>query len=279
MAVNENLKKLVDQMPDPDSRRMFTKDMDKEKIERAVAEIFKGGAVNFQGLIDILGVPGSAENVKPHYALHCVLNHALIVKDEKARKTFCEILANALGGDYPDYTKAYFCQELQWAGRDEALAALGRTLESDTLCDPAAMALVTIGGDGAADQLRRALPGAEGARRLTIIHSLAALADPKAAGDLEKALGDDDLEVRIAAGTGLAAIGDARAVSALLKAADGKSGWERIQACKNCFVLAENLVESGKASDAKKLYEAIAKWNGPQEQHLKEIAQKALASA
>lgn len=279
MADNQQLQKLVDQMPDPDGRRMFTQNMDKEKIDKATAEIFAGGAANFQGLVDMLGEPGSAENVKPHYALHCVLNHSLQMKDESARKTFCEILGKALAGDYPDYTKAYLCQELQWAGRDEALAPLGAALENEALLDPAAMALVAIGGDKAIDQLRRALPGATGAKRLTIIHSLAALKDPKSAGDFEKALSDEDVEVRIAAGTGLAEIGDARAIPALLKAVEGKSGWERVQACKNCMLLAENLSEAGKTSEANKVYEAVTKWTGPQEQHLKAMAQKSLAGA
>ncbi|MDH3719626.1 MAG: hypothetical protein OES79_16010, partial [Planctomycetota bacterium] len=72
MAVTEQLKKLVDQMPDPDGRGMYTSDIDKEKIEQAVAQIAKGGKGNVLGLIEMLGEPGSEENAKPHYALHCV---------------------------------------------------------------------------------------------------------------------------------------------------------------------------------------------------------------
>ena len=62
-------------------------------IEAAVAAIFAGGRDNVQGLIEMLGEPGSEENVKPHYALHCVVNHSLIVDDEKpARDRLRQIL-------------------------------------------------------------------------------------------------------------------------------------------------------------------------------------------
>ena len=80
------------------------------------------------------------------------------------------------------------------------------------------------------------------------------MADPQSAGALKVALDDQDREVRIAAGAGLAKLGDAGAASMLIKAADAPPGWERIQAAKNCFVLAEKLAAAGKQDDAKKIY-------------------------
>ena len=137
MAVPETLKTLVDQMPDPDGRGMFTENIDKEKIEKAVAEIHKGGRQFVQRLIDMLGEPGSEENVKPHYALHCLANHVLVVKDEKARKELSETMAAQLGGDRPKHIQAFLCQELQWAGRKEATGALGKLLLDEELVEPA----------------------------------------------------------------------------------------------------------------------------------------------
>ena len=96
MAVSEQLKTLVEQMPDPDGRGMYTENIDKEKIEKAIDAICKGGRANVQGLVEMLGEPGTDEDVKPHYALHCVLNHALVVKDERTRKEFCDVLAGEL---------------------------------------------------------------------------------------------------------------------------------------------------------------------------------------
>ena len=54
MAVSEQLKALVDQMPNPDGRGMFTENIDKEKIDKAVEAIYKGGPAFVQGLIDML---------------------------------------------------------------------------------------------------------------------------------------------------------------------------------------------------------------------------------
>ncbi len=279
MAVSDKLKALVGQMPDPDDRGMLTANIDKDKIEKALAAIFEGGRENVQGLIEMLGEPGSPQNVKPQYALHCVLNRALIVGDEKARREFCGTLAENVSGDLPTHKKAYLCQELQWAGRKEAALALGKLLTDEQLCDAAGMALVAV-GDGAAEPLRAALPKARGRCRLAVIHSLAALGDAGSGGALMEALKDPDREVRLAAGGGLAKIGNAGAVEALLKAADVEAGWERIQATKHCLVLAERLMASGNKRQAARVYQYLRETRtDPSEQYVRDAAKNALAAA
>src|SRR4030065_38373 len=114
MAVSDKLKALVDQLPNADGRGMLTENIDKEKIEKTIAEIHQGGRENVLGIIDMLGEPGSDQDVKPHYALHCLANHVLIIKDENARRQFSEALASQLGGELSNYNKAFLCQELQW---------------------------------------------------------------------------------------------------------------------------------------------------------------------
>lgn len=277
MAVSDKLKALVDQMPDPDGRGMYTENIDKERIEKAVAAICDGGADNIRGLIEMLAEPGSEEDAKPHYALHCVVNHTLVVKDEKSRKAFCDVLAAELSAEHSDYIKSFLCQTLQWAGRREAVDALGKLLLNEALCDPAAMALAAI-KDGAANVLRGALPKAEGRCRLAIVDALAAVADAGSAGAFSGVLKDPDGEVRIAAGAGLAKIGDAGAADALIEAADVEPGWERIQATKNCMVLAENLAAAGKKADAEKIYKHLRDTRkDASEQYVREAAEKALA--
>lgn len=279
MAVSEQLQALVAQMPDPDGRGMYTENIDKEKIERAIAAIHQGGRDNVRGLVEMLGEPGSDRDVKPHYALHCLANYTLISKDENGRRTLCEVLAAELSGDHTPYIKSFLCQTLQWFGHREAVAALGKLLTDEDLCDPAAMALVAI-KDGAGEQLRSALPAAKGRCRLTILHSLAALADSDAAEAFKQALQDDDREVRIAAGAGLARLGDAGAVDVLLKAADVPPGWERIQAAKHCLVLAEKLIAAGKKADARRIYQHLRDTRqDASEAYIRQAAEKALAAA
>lgn len=277
MAVSDKLKALVDQMPNPDGRGMYTENIDKEKIERTVADIHRGGRENVLGLIEMLGEPGSEENVKPHYALRCLGNHVLIIKDENARRQFAETLASQLGGDLSTYNKAFLCQELQWAGRREAVGALGKLLTDEALCDPAAMALTAI-GDGAAEELRRAVPNAKGPCRLAVIDALAALADAGSANVFKEALRDPDREVRLAAGSGLARLGDPGSVDLLIRAADVEPGWERIQQTKHCMVLAEKLAAAGRRSEAGKIYSHLRNTRtDPSEKYIRDAAEKALA--
>ena len=101
MAVSERLKALVDQLPGPDGRGMYTTDVDKEGIEQTIAEIHKGGRDNVLGVIEMLGEPGSEENVKPHYALHCLANHVLIVNDENARRQLSAAMASQVSFPEP----------------------------------------------------------------------------------------------------------------------------------------------------------------------------------
>ncbi|HUT13633.1 MAG TPA: HEAT repeat domain-containing protein [Thermoguttaceae bacterium] len=280
MAVSEQLKQLVDQMPDADSRGMYTTDIDKDKIEKAVAEIAKGGRENVLGLVEMLGEPGSEEDVKPHYALHCVANHALIAGDERARKELAETLAGQLSNPALwTYNRAFLCQELQWVGHGEASAALGALLLDEDLVEPATMALTAI-RDGAAEQFRAALPRAQGKCRLNVVQGLGAVEDRQSVRALQQALGDADREVRLAAGWGLSRMGDAGSVDALLKAADVEPGWERVEATKHCLVLAEKLAAAGGKDQAAKIYSHLRDTRkDPTEKYVREAAEKALAGA
>ena len=280
MAITEQLKNLVDQMPDADRKGMLTGEMNKQQIEKAVAAIAKGGRENILGIIEMLAEPGSPDDVNPHYALHCVVNHALITRDENMRKEFCEAIASQLGNKklHP-VNREYLCQELQWAGGDEACEALGSVLLDEDVTDAAATALVAIGGERAASQLRTAAGKAEGKARLNLIDALAAVADAQSADTLQAALKDKDREVRIAAAIGLANIGDARATEPIFQAAEAAEGWERTQTTKACLVLAEKLAAAGKSDQARKIYQRLQKTRTDKtEQHIRDAVKIGLAA-
>ena len=280
MASTEQLMSLVNQLPAPDGRGMFTENLDKQKIEKLAAQIAAGGKDYVLGLIEMLAEPGSAKNVKPHYALHCVINHTLISGNESQRKEFCEALASQLQNRqlHPN-NRAYLCQELQWAGRDEACEALGKALLDEDVTDAAATALTAIGGEHAARQLGAAAKKATGKARLNLIDALAALADPESVTVFQQALKDQDREVRIAAAMGLANQGQLAAVDDVFQAADTAKGWERTQLTKACLVLAEKLAAAGKTSAAKKIYQQLqATRTGKPEQHIRDAAERGLAA-
>ena len=247
---------LVNKMPDPDQRGMYCADIDKEKIEGAIAKILKGGRDNIIGVIDMLVEPGKGDDVKAHYALHCMALHVCKLDNNRPRRRFSRTLASQIGGNRPKEVQKYLIRELQVAGGREVVEALGKLLVDEELCEPAAQALATI-GEGAAEQLHGALSRVSGKCRLTILQNLGVVRDTKSVGALKKAVSDEDEAVRIAAAWALANIGDADSVNLLLKAADKAQGWERTQATKACLLLAEKIRAAGRKSEAVRIYKHL----------------------
>jgi len=273
------LVELVNKMPDPDQRGMYCTEIDKEKIERAIKNIRKGGRDNIIGVIDMLIEPGKGDDVKAHYALHCLALHVCKLKGDRPRRRFARTLASQIGGDRPKEVQKYLVRELQVAGGREVVEELGELLVDEELCEPAAQALAAI-GDGAAEQLRRALPRARGKCRLTIVQNLGVVRDARSVGALKKAAINKDREVRIAAGWALANIGDAGSADLLLSAADKSEGWEKVQSTKACLLLAEKLIAAGKKSEAVKIYRHLRDTRTePTERYVVDAAKKGLAAA
>lgn len=277
MAASATLKSLVDRMPDPDERGTYA-NLDKDKIEKAIAEIHNGGRAHLLGLIHMLVEPGAGNDIKPHYALHALAVHVCTLQDEASRAEFARTVASQLAGR-PKGVQRYLIRQLQVAGGSEVVGALGKTLLDPHLCEPAARALVSI-GKGAADQFRGALPKVKGKGRLAIILGLAALADSKAAGAFKQAIHDNDRDIRIAAAWGLARLADAGSADTLLKAADGHEGWERIKQTNTCLLLAENLMAAGNRTAATRIYTHLRDTRTkPSEGHIRQAARWALAAA
>jgi len=278
MKSSSKLTSLVNQMPDPDGRGMYCTDIDKKKVERAIAQLHKGGRDNLIAIIDMLVPPGQGDDVKAHYALHCLALHVCKLKDDNQRRRFARTVASQLGGDRPKAVQRYLVRVLQVAGGKEAVGALGKLLADEELYEPAAQALAAI-GDGAADQFRSALPNARGKCRLTIVQNLGVVRDAKSVDVLKKAVTDEDQDIRIAAAWALANIGDPCSTDVLIKAADAK-GWERIQATKACLLLAENLKATGKNHEAVKIYTHLRDTRTePAERYVRDAAKKALTAA
>ncbi|NIP28889.1 MAG: hypothetical protein GWN67_19420 [Phycisphaerae bacterium] len=268
---------LVNRMPDPDRRGMYCTDIDKEKIEGAIRKILRGGRENIIGVIDMLVEPGKGDDVKAHYALHCMALHVCKLKNDRPRRRFSRTLASQIGGDRPKEVQKYLIRQLQVAGGKEVVEALGRVLVDKELCEPAAQALAAI-GEGAAEQLREALPIVSGKCRLTILQNLGVVRDTKSVGALKKAVGDEDEAFRIAAVWALANIGDVSSATMLLRAADHADGWERIQATKACLLLAEKLRSAGKKSEAVRIYKHLRETRTkPAERYVSDAAKTGLA--
>ncbi|MHC4281446.1 MAG: HEAT repeat domain-containing protein, partial [Planctomycetota bacterium] len=223
--------------------------------------------------------PGKGDDVKAHYALHCMALHVCKLDNNRPRRRFSRTLASQLGGDRPKEVQKYLIRELQVAGGKDAVEALGKLLVDKELCEPAAQALATI-GEGAAEQLHGALSRVSGKCRLTILQNLGVVRDTKSVGALKKAASDEDEAVRIAAVWALANIGDADSSKMLLKAADQSDGWERTQATKACLLLAEKLLAAGNKSEAARIYRHLRDTRTkPAERYVSDAAKTGLAAA
>lgn len=275
---SSTLAELISQMPDPDERGMYCTDIDKEKIEKAIAEIHRGGRKSVIAIVDMLVPPGEGNDVKPRYALHCLALHVCKLDDDRPRRRFARTLASQLGGDRPKAVQCYLVQQLQVAGGREVVEPLGRLLLDEELCEPAAQALAAI-GDGAAEQFRNALPHAKGKSRLTVIQNLGVVRDGESVDALKQAIGDSDRDIRLAAAWALARIGDAGSVDVLLRAADTQQRYERIKATQACLLLAENLLAAGQRGKATEIYARLQDTRtDPAEHYVRDAADAAMSA-
>ena len=280
------LAEIINRLPDPDERGLLS-NINKETVDSVVSQIYEGGRKSLLALIGMLVEPGKGDDFKPRYALHCLAVHMCKPDEEKARRLFARTLASQLGGERPKAVQKYLIQQLQVAGGKETAAALGKMLQDEELYEPAAQALVAI-GYGTAEQsrkgcltaLRKALPKVKGKMKLTITQNLGVVRDTESVDTLKNALGDNDREIRLAAGWALANIGNAGSVDLLLKAANAEGTYERATATKACLLLAERLLEAGKKEPAKKIYTHLRNTHsGPDEAYICEIAKEGLAAA
>jgi hypothetical protein len=270
------LAELVGKMPDPDNRGMYCTDIDKDKIDGAIAEIYKGGRDSLIEIIDMLVEPGKGDDVKAHYALHCLALHVCRL-GRRERRRFTRTLASQLGGDRPKAVQSYLIQELQTAGGREVVETLGGLLLDEQLCEPSAMALAAI-EDGAAEQLRRTLPGVTGMCRLTIVQNLGVLQDAKSVPALKEQITNENRELRLAAAWALANIADPDSVDVLLNEADAEDRYERIKATQACMLIAEKLLAAGNNSDAARIYRRLRDTRtDPADQYVRQAAETALA--
>ncbi len=285
MAPSADLKKLVDQMPELDQVKQKTRVHITGKLtgplwddaEDVFDKILKGGRDSIIGVIDMLAEIDDGKDYKARYVLHALTAYVCRPGKEDHRTNVVQAVASQIGGKRPKTIQRFLVQQLQACGDGRAVATLGKQLLDEDLYEPAAAALAAI-GDGAAEQLRNALPKAKGKCRAAIAQNLGTVADAKSVDALKEAAVEDDVFVRVAAVWALANIGDAGSAGVLIKAADAKIGsWERIQAANACLLLAEKLKAAGNKAEAAKIYTYLRDTRkDPSEEYIREMAQKAL---
>jgi hypothetical protein len=282
---------LTAQMPDTDQQKLNPKDPGAEKTaskftgpepqeaHKAFAAILEAGRESILELIAMLRDPADADfkNYKPGYVLHGACLLACLPGKDGQRRVLAEAMTSQLkGGSLSPGTKKILIRELQVAGGQESIAALGECLADAELCESAVQALLAI-RTGVAEPLRKALGTAAGKNLVAIAQALGELHDTESLPALRKLLARDETDIRRSAAVALTALGDAQSAGALLKFAESAAGWERTHATGLCLVLAEKLAAAGQKEGALSIYTQLRdSRQAPEERHLKATAIRAL---
>ncbi len=252
-----------------------------EVAEKAFDELLAGGRDSLVELIGLIRAPASPDfqDYKAEYFLHCLVVYTGRPGKEQSRKMLIAALVSQVGNEQvTPYVRGFLARELQWIGDRTAVPALGKLLTDEQCCADAASALVAI-RDGAAEQLRKALPKTEGKCRLIVLQNLAVLRDRSSKESFRRAVTDPDREIRLTGAWGLAQITDADAVDLVLEAADVEPCWERIKATQACLLLAENLIAAGNKSAAAKIYTHLCNTRKDKsEKYIHDLAANAMAA-
>ena len=266
-----NVTAIVDKLPDadrPGTESKFT-GPSPDEAKKLVGSVLSGGREAILELAEMIrDANGKGEkNFKPGYLLHAI---ALRVGDkgrDKERLVFTGALASLLGGaNPPPGAQEYLLRELQCAGGPEVVKTLGGLLKKPGIWEHALTALVSI-ETGAGEQLRKALAGAKGRRRLAILQALGSLRDADSTATLASATEDKDENTRLAAARSLARIATPACIEPVIKAAQKAKAWEKIQLNKAGLLLAENLSSAGNKDKARETCNLLINAN-PQEDDL-----------
>lgn len=272
MKTQEGIPELVEKIPPLDKGGTFTAPPWEEAAAICDA-VLKADGVG--AVIDLLKPVDDGQDYKARYLLHVLAQYLGRPGKEEARARYSTVLAERLTGGAPASVRGYLARQLQVVGGAEALPGLGKALLDPEIFEYAVQALLAV-GEGAAAELRKALPALKGPPRLAVLQALGALKDVESVGAFRQAAAEP--ETRALAVWALARLGDAESVDLVLKAADVEPGYERIKNTSAALLLAETLLAGGKKAEAARIYRHLdATRTEPSEAYVRELAAEGLA--
>lgn len=248
---------------------------DAQKIYDKILALGQEGIV---AVIDLIKSPDTSPEHKPRYLLNGLATYVCRPGMGKQRALVNAAIASQLGDGKSKVLRANLIRILQVCGDASVLPSLTPMLNDPELCDPAAAAMVSIGG-AASEHLRKALATATGRAKLAIVQALGGVSDPAAGDALLQAADDADTEIRLVAVWALSQNGVVGAIDVILKASDAAEPWPRTQATRAAFLLADTLAAAGKKPEATRIYKhLIGTRTDPKESHVRSAAEAGLAA-
>jgi len=205
-----------------------------------------GGVVAVAGQLTEPKVGEAVRDAGARIALHGMAVQVSRPGAEKERAAFVKPVVRLLEGDRPAFFKRFLIEQLQIAGRDDAVPVLAVLLRDKDVAESARQALEANRTDAAIAALRKALPDSKGLLRVGIINSLGTRRDKAAVKALIAEAKDSTETVRCAALVALGKIGDPSAKPAIEAALNSPSA-----AVKRAATEAESLLSDRAKTEGK----------------------------
>lgn len=136
-------------------------------------DLLKGGAGAITELVGMLKDVDDGSDYRVRYCLHNLAK--VVATDERKadREMFVGVLREQIVGDIAESNKVFLVQCVQWIGGKQELPMLVDLLEhkNERLFD-AALAAITVNGQGAVEYLKKAHSNTAGARKAAIENAI-----------------------------------------------------------------------------------------------------------
>ncbi|MEW5900325.1 MAG: HEAT repeat domain-containing protein, partial [Acidobacteriota bacterium] len=232
-------------------------------------EIIALGPEGIEALCRMLAPPGAVDDSKVRFALHGLAITVFSPRLEEKRILFVKSLNKALVRERSKDVQAFLIGLIRLTGKRESIKPLRKYLLDTKLVEPAAQAVLTIGGSDAENTLLKALDVAPQANKTTVIKALGELRSQKATKKLLVYASSEQAEVRQSALFALANTGDPLSSSVLSKVLIEAGPLERLQAPSLYLLYARRLAESGRKTQAAYISRNLLKsYAAPEESHI-----------
>jgi hypothetical protein len=220
-----------------------------------------------------LAPSGTDDDTLVRYALHGAAVYAARAGAESERASFAAALLKALAAHKDAEARAFLISQMQWVAKDDAVPALAGFLADPELADPAARALVTIGGVQAEKALLAALTRTPVSAPAPLVQALGALHSRPAVAALLPLAKAHDPALREAALNALADIGEPSARAVLEMISLTMSGADRIMAAERFLRFGQRLIANGERGGGMGIFRAILiNYDAAAESHVRSAA-------
>lgn len=175
---------------------------------------------------------------------------------EADRLEICKLMCAKLGADVPEQARVWLLRQLEYIGRGEAVAAVGKCLDdpSELIRETAIRSLANNPAEEASTPLVVKLPSADAKTKVSIANALAFRRAPTAVAALAAELKSEPTAVSQAAARALGRIASADAATQLAKARGSAKEPLRLWICDAYLLCADKLLKDSKTQEAGVIY-------------------------